>query len=105
MATVSSYISTKIYIKKRLNILTLEVPITTAADDSLIFIVFLKKEEDLHKTSSLIDISCEFFARQRIHIKHQVLFSSKAKDKSKKEKINKSVVYCSFAWLLKSKAH
>ena len=58
--------------------LTLKVPITTAADDihRYFFIIFLEKIR--------LDFSCESSARQRIHMKHQALFSSK--DKSKKKK-------------------
>ena len=41
-----------------------------------------------------LDISCESSARQRIHMKHQALFSSK--DKSKQ---NKNVVCCNFSCL------
>ena len=51
--------------------LTLKPPITTAADD-------------IHKYFLRLDISSESSARQRIHMKNQVLFSSK--DKSQKLK-------------------
>ena len=59
-------------------LLTLKALITTAADDihKYFFIVFSEKIR--------LDVSCESSARQRIHSKHQVLFSSK--DKSKKLK-------------------
>ena len=59
-------------------ILTLKVPITTAADDIHIyfFIVFPEKIR--------LDVSCESSTRQRIHMKHQALFS--LKDKSEKLK-------------------
>ena len=55
--------------------LTLKAPITTAADDiyKYLFIVFEKKIR--------LDISCESSARQRIHMKHQALFPSKAKSR------------------------
>ena len=58
--------------------LTLKALITTAADNihKYFFIVFQRKTR--------LDVSCESSARQRIHLKHQVLFSSK--DKSKKLK-------------------
>ena len=58
--------------------LTLKVPITTVADDihKYFFIVFSEKIR--------LDVSSESSARQRIHLKHQALFSSK--DKSKKLK-------------------
>ena len=42
----------------------------------------------------MLDISCEFSARQRIHMKHQVLFSSKDKSNN-----NKSVICCNAAIL------
>ena len=60
------------------NFLTLKAPITTAADDihKYFFIVFSEKIR--------LDVSGESSARQRIHLKHQALFSSK--DKSKKLK-------------------
>ena len=52
----------------------------TAADDSLenFFSCFSEKIR--------FDISCEFSARQRIHMKHQALFSSK--DRSEKNKMS-----------------
>ena len=51
--------------------LTIKVPIMTAADDNLeyFFIVFSEKIS--------LDISFESSARQRIHMIHQALFSSK----------------------------
>ena len=56
---------------------TLKVPITTAADDiQKFFFCFSEKIR--------LDVSSESSARQRIHSKHQALFSSK--DKSKKLK-------------------
>ena len=73
--------------------LTLMASIMTAADDSLeyFFIVFFFSEK------IRFDISCESSARQqRIHMKHQALFSSKDKHKRKW-----SVVCCNFAWLFK----
>ena len=51
--------------------LTLKVPITTAADDINIFSLFFRR----------LDVSSESSARQRIHLKHQALFSSKDKSK------------------------
>ena len=47
-----------------------------------------------------LGISCESSARQRIHMKHQALFSSKDESKNKAKR-NKSVVCCNFAWLFK----
>ena len=56
---------------------TLKASITTAADDiQNILYCFSEKIR--------LDVSSEFSARQRIHLKHQALFSSK--DKSKKSK-------------------
>ena len=71
--------------------LTLKAPITTAADDCLgyFFIYFFFDK-------IMLDISCECSACQRIHMKHQALFSSKDKSKN-----NKSVVCCNFAWHFK----
>ena len=63
------------------------MPITaaTAADDSLgiFFIVFREKR---------LDILCESSARQRIHMKHHALFSSK--DKNKKKLKESSAAVC-----------
>ena len=58
-------------------LLTLKAPITTAADNihKSFFNVLQRKQR--------LDISCESSARQRIHIKHQALFSSKDKSKEK----------------------
>ena len=69
--------------------LTLKAPIATAEDDSLIF--FYRFSDKI-----MLDISCESSAWQRIHMKHQVLFSSKDKSEN-----NKSVVCCNFAWRFK----
>ena len=57
--------------------LSLEAPIRIAADDSpeLFFIVISEKIR--------LDVSCESSARQRIHMKHQALFSSKDIGKNK----------------------
>ena len=54
-----------------MNVLILNVPVMTAADDihKYFFIVFSEKIG--------LDISCESSAWQRIHVKHQALFSSK----------------------------
>ena len=54
-------------------LLTLKVPITTAADNIHCFSEKIR-----------LDVSSESSARQRIHLKNQALFSSK--DKSKKLK-------------------
>ena len=76
---VSKYFSTTstVYAHPELFELSLKAPSMTAADDihKYFFIVFLKKIR--------LDISCESSA-SRIHMKYQVLFSSK--DKSKKLK-------------------
>ena len=57
--------------------LILKVPITTAADDiRLIFFQWFSEKITL-------DVSAESSARQRIHMKHQALFSSKSKSKKK----------------------
>ena len=69
--------------------LTLKAPSKIAADDILIFYFYLSKEIRL-------DFSCESYARQRIHLKHQVLFSLK-----NNEKIIMNVVCCSHDWRLK----
>ena len=59
------------------DILTLKAPITTAADDihKYFFYCFSEKIG--------LDVSCESSARQRIHLKHQALFSLKDKSKTK----------------------
>ena len=62
-------------------IITLKAPITTVADD-------------IHKGKIRLDISHESSARQRIHIKHQALFSSK--DKSEKHKVSSAAIFCAF---------
>ena len=73
--------------------LTFKAPITSAADDILVtvfffFIVFSEKIR--------LDVSSESSARQRIHLKHQALFSSK--DKSKKNKMSSAAI---FVWPFK----
>ena len=67
-------------------LLTLKAPIKTAADDSLEYFFIVVSDK------IMLDISCEPSAWQRIHMKHQSLFSSKDKSKN-----NKSVVCCNFA--------
>ena len=57
------------------NKLTLNVPITTAADD-------IHKYFSLFSEKIRFDVSCESSSRQRIHMKNQALFS--LKDRSKK---------------------
>ena len=52
------------------------VPVMTAADDDLEYFFHCLLEE------IRLDFSCESSARQRIHMKHQVLFSSKNKSKN-----------------------
>ena len=54
--------------------LTLKAPKKIAADDTLIFYFYLSKELRL-------GVSCESSARQRIHMKYQVLFSLKNSEK------------------------
>ena len=71
-----------------LYLLTLKVPITTAADIILIYLLIVFRRK-------LDIISCESSARQRIHLKHHASFSST--DKSKKKQKKKSVACCSFA--------
>ena len=56
-------------------ILTLEAPITTAADDSHKYFFYYFSE----KIS--LDVSGESSCRQRIHMKNQALLSSKEKSK------------------------
>ena len=78
--------------QKYLLLLTLKVRSTTAASkqQSRIFFHFFSEKIRLY-------ILCESSARQRIHMKHQALFSWK--DKTKK---NKSVVCCNLAWLART---
>ena len=73
----------------RIITLSLKAPITTAADDihKYLFIFVFQRKQD--------DISCESSARQRIHLKHQALFSSE--DKSKKLKCR--LLQCLFGTL------
>ena len=76
-------------------ILTLKVPVMTAADDSLEYFsrCFSKKIR--------LDISCESSARQRTHIKHPALFS--LKDKSKKIKVLSAAILLGSIWVKGSK--
>ena len=60
-----------------------------AADDILIFYFYLSKKIKL-------DFSCESSVRQRIHLKHQTLFSLK-----NNEKMFMNVVCCSRDWRFK----
>ena len=71
--------------------LTLKVPFTTAAEDNL--------EYFFHCVSKKIrlDISFEFSARQRIHMKYQALFSSK--DKSRKIKESSAAILLGTLWV------
>ena len=59
-----------------------------AADDTSIFYFHLSKKIKL-------DVSCESSAKQRIHMKHQGLFSLK------NEKVFMNVVCCSCDWRFK----
>ena len=66
-------------LKERVSFLTIQAPITTAADDNH------KKYFNFFFSEKIrLDVSSESSARQRIHMKHQALFSSN--DKSKKLK-------------------
>ena len=69
----------------------LKVPITTVADDihEYFFHYFSEKIR--------LDVSSESSARQRIHLKHQALFSSKHKSK-KKIKMSSAAI---FVWRFK----
>ena len=58
----------------RFALLSLKAPITTAADD--IHKYFYCFQEEIR-----LDVSSESSARQRIHLKHQGLFSSNEKSK------------------------
>ena len=62
----------------------------TAADDSLEYFFHCFSDK------IMLDISCESSARQRMHMKHQALFSLKDKSKT-----NKSVVCCNLVWRFK----
>ena len=59
--------------------LTLKAPSKIAADDNFMFLLL-----------SWLDVSCESIARQRTHMKYQVLFSLK-----NNEKVFMNVVCCS----------
>ena len=75
--------------------LTLNAPITTAADDSFYFFFYFSE-----KTS--LDIPCESSAKQTIHMKCQDLFSLKnKKKKKKKKKRNRMSSAKNFAWRFK----
>ena len=65
----------KIVSLKFLFLLTLKAPITTAADD-------IHKYFSLFSEKIRLDVSSDFSARQRIHMKNQALFSSKDKSKN-----------------------
>ena len=84
----SEYILCFVYFK------TFEAPITTSADDSLEYFVIVFPDK------IMLDISCESSAWQRIHMKHQALFSSKGKSEN-----NKSVVCCNIGWCFKGYIH
>ena len=70
--------------------LTLKGPIRTAADNIHKYFLHCFSEK------IILDISCESSARQRIHMKHQALFSSKYK--SKKVEVLSATI---FVWCLK----
>ena len=60
-------------------LLTRKAPITTAADDIHKCFIFCCFSEKIR-----LDVSSEFSARQRIHSKHQALFSLRIKVKNYK---------------------
>ena len=68
--------------------LTLKAPIASAVDNSV--------EYFLHCFSEKIglDISCESFARQKIHMKHQAYLFWKIKEK-KHESVSAAILLCS----------
>ena len=68
-------------------------PITNEAYDSLeyFFIPFFSEK-------IRINISCESSARQKIHMRHQALFSSK--DKSKKKQMSSAKQFCFVPYVL-----
>ena len=68
-------------------LLTLKVPSKIAADNTFILLSF----EEIR-----LDVSCDSSARQRIHMKYQVLFYQK-----NNEKIFKTVICCSLDWRFK----
>ena len=70
-------------------ILTLKCQTKIAADNIYFFLLYLSKKIRL-------DFSCESFAKQMIHLKHQVLFSLK-----NNEKIFMKAVCCSRDWCFK----
>ena len=69
----------------RIIVMTLKAPVTTTTDDihKYFFIFFSEKIR--------LDISCESFARQRIHMKLQALFS--LKNKCKKIKVLSAAIF------------
>ena len=71
-------------------VLTLKAPIMTAADDIHKYCFYCLSEK------IKLDVSREYFARQRIHVKNQALFSSK--DKNKKIKMASAAI---FVWRFK----
>ena len=71
-------------ISPRKHNLTLQVPITAEVNDSLNIFSLFFSERIRH------DISCESSARQRIHMKHHALFSSKDK-KEKNHSVNRCI--------------
>ena len=67
--------------------LTLKAPITTEADDIHEYLSLFFFSEKIN-----LEVSCEFSARQRIHMKNQALFSSK--DKIKKMMMSSAAIFC-----------
>ena len=87
-ALIWMYLGTGSYWSEHL-LFTLKAPITTAADDILIFSYFLEKTS--------LDFSCESSAGQTIHIKSQDLFSLKNKKNMKFKMLSAS----NFPWRFK----
>ena len=81
--SLDQHLTTVQVLKESSHGLTLKALNKIAADDILIFYFYLSKKIRL-------DVSCESSAWQRIHMKHQVLFSLK-----NNEKIFMKVVCCS----------
>ena len=72
--------------------LTIKAPILTAADDIHEYFFFHCFSEKIR-----LDVANEFSARQRIHMKHQALFSLKYK--SEKSLVSSAAI---FVWRFKS---
>ena len=77
---------------------TLKTPVMTVADDIYNFFFFSEKIrlDVSFESSARLDVLSESSARQRIHMKNQVVFSSK--DQSKKVKMSSAAI---FVWCFK----